>query len=83
MTTVTLPPDLQLYAAEAVAAGRYRDVAEVVATGVAMLRRQEDVGARFVELLLSPEAEADVRIGGDEMIAHVRTRLGASSGANG
>ena len=40
MDTVTLPPELERFAAEAVAAGRYRSVSDVVAAGVTLLQRQ-------------------------------------------
>ncbi len=36
-----LPPDLKFFADETVASGRYRDVAEVMWAGVALLRRTE------------------------------------------
>lgn len=38
---VTLPPELERFAEEAVAGGRYRDAAEVVAAGLGMLRQAE------------------------------------------
>ena len=38
---VTLPPELERFAEEAVAAGRYRDLSDVVAAGVSLLRRAE------------------------------------------
>ena len=41
MNAVTLPPDLERFAGEAVAAGRYRDAAEVVRARMALLRRME------------------------------------------
>jgi hypothetical protein len=39
MENVTLPPELERFATEAVAAGRYRDVAAVVVAGVSLLQR--------------------------------------------
>jgi len=59
MDSVSLPPDLEQFAAEAVAAGRYRDVSEVVATGVGLVRRLEAERAAFVKTLEDAEAEAD------------------------
>ena len=59
MDSVTLPPDLEQFATEAVAAGRYRDVSEVVATGVDLVRRLEAERAAFVRMLEEAEAEAD------------------------
>ena len=59
MENVTLPPELERFATEAVAAGRYRDVAEVVATGLSLLQRQEQARAEFVVSLEAAEAESD------------------------
>ena len=59
MENVTLPPELERFATEAVAAGRYRDVAEVVATGLSLLQRQEQARAEFVASLEAAEAESD------------------------
>jgi putative addiction module CopG family antidote len=59
MQAVTLPPDLEHFANEAVAAGRYRDMAEVVAAGVSLLQRAELEHAAFVRSLEEAEAEAD------------------------
>ena len=59
MDDVTLPPDLERFATEAVAAGRYRDLSAVVAAGVSLLRREEAELAAFVESLEAAEAEAD------------------------
>jgi len=56
---MNLPPDLELFAQEAVAAGRYRDVAELVAAGVSLLRHQEAVHAEFVASLEAAEAESE------------------------
>jgi putative addiction module CopG family antidote len=44
-----LPPELVRFAAEPVAAGRYRDVSEVVAAGISILRRTEDARATLLE----------------------------------
>ncbi len=59
MDTVTLPPDLERFAADAIAAGRYRDLSDVVAAGVSLLRRAEAERAAFVRSLEEAEAEAD------------------------
>ena len=56
---MTLPPELERFAAEVVAAGRYRDVADVVAAGVTLLQRQEQARAEFVASLEAAEAEAE------------------------
>ena len=83
MDTVTLPPELERFAAEAVATGRYRDVADVVAAGVSLLRRQEQARAELLASVLAAQAEAD-RDGcltGDQMVARVRARLVEKYGA--
>jgi putative addiction module CopG family antidote len=59
MDNVTLPPELERFAAEAVASGRFRDLSEVVAAGVALLQRHEQVRATFVASLEAAEAEAE------------------------
>ena len=41
MDGLTLPPDLERFVAEAVAAGRYRNADEVLAAGLGLLRRTE------------------------------------------
>jgi putative addiction module CopG family antidote len=83
MDDVNLPAELARFAAETVAAGRYRDVAEVVAAGVSLLQRQEQARAELLASVLDAEEEAD-RDGcmtGDEMVAHVRARLAEKYGA--
>lgn len=59
MDNVTLPPELERFAAEAVAAGRYRDMADVVRTGVDLVRQLEAERAGFLTSLREAEAEAD------------------------
>jgi putative addiction module CopG family antidote len=59
MDDVTLPPDLERVAAEAIAAGRYRDMAELVRTGIGLVRRMEAARAAFIASLEEAEAEAE------------------------
>ncbi len=59
MDSVTLPPELEQFAAEAVAAGRYRDTADVVRAGVDLLKRQEAARTAFVVSLDEAVAESD------------------------
>jgi putative addiction module CopG family antidote len=59
MATVTLTPDLERFAADAVANGRYRDVGEVVQAGVTLLQRAEVERAAFVASLEAAEAESE------------------------
>jgi putative addiction module CopG family antidote len=59
MDDVSLPPELERFAAEAVAAGRYRDVADVVVAGVSLLQRAEAQREKLLASVLAAEAEAD------------------------
>ena len=59
MDTVTLPPELERFATEAVATGSYRDTAAVVRADVSLLRRQEAERAAFVRSLEGAQAEAE------------------------
>lgn len=59
MDHVILPPELERFAAEAIAAGRFRDLSDVVAAGVGLLRRQEQARAEFVASLAEAEAESE------------------------
>jgi antitoxin ParD1/3/4 len=59
MDTVTLPPELERFAEEAVAAGRFPNLSAVVAAGVSLLQRQEQARADFVASLAAAEAEAE------------------------
>jgi putative addiction module CopG family antidote len=83
MDDVTLPPELERFAEEAVAAGRFRDVSAVVAAGVNLLQRQEQARADFVASLEAAEVEVEREgcVTGDEMIARVRARLAEKYGA--
>ncbi len=56
---MTLPPELERFANEAIAAGRFRDVAELVASGVSLLQRQEQARSAFITSLEDAEAEAE------------------------
>lgn len=59
MENVTLPPELERFATEAVAAGRYRDLPDVLAAGVKLLQQAEAEVATFVDSLEAARAEAD------------------------
>ncbi len=59
MNAVTLPPELERFAEEAVASGRYRDMAELLATSVSLLQRAEAARAEFIASLEEAEAEAE------------------------
>jgi antitoxin ParD1/3/4 len=62
LDNVTLPPELERFAEEAVAAGRFPDVSAVVAAGVSLLQRQEQARVEFVASLEEAEAEGE-RVG--------------------
>ena len=59
MNNLTLPPELERFVAEMVAAGRYRDLADVVAAGVRLLQRAETARAEFNASLEEAEAESE------------------------
>jgi putative addiction module CopG family antidote len=59
MDNVTLPPDLERFATEAVATGRYRDVSDVVAAGISLLQRAEAARAAFNASLEEAEVESE------------------------
>jgi putative addiction module CopG family antidote len=81
MNAITLPPDLERFADDIVAQGRFRDVAEVVAAGVSLLQRAEAERAAFIASLEAAEAESiregwhsldDVLVEMDQIIAAKR-----------
>jgi antitoxin ParD1/3/4 len=69
MDDVILPPELERFAAEAIATGRYRDLSEVVAAGVSLLRRQERARTDFIASLEAAEAEREGWHSLDEVMA--------------
>ncbi len=56
---MTLTPELEAFAADAVAAGRYRDMGEVVRAGVSLLRRAEAERTAFIRSLEEAQAEGE------------------------
>ena len=84
MDGMTLPPELERFAEDAIAAGHYRDLAEVVAAGLSLLKRQEAARTAFVTslddaladgeragFLTIEEVERDM----DDAIAEVATKI--------
>jgi antitoxin ParD1/3/4 len=71
MDDMTLPPELERFAAEAIAAGRYRDKAELLAAGVGLVQRLEVERAAFVASLEAAEADAEQNgtLGLDDVMA--------------
>ena len=59
MDDVTLPPELEQFAKEAVATGRFPDVSAVVAAGVSLLQRQEQERTAFNASLEAAEAAGE------------------------
>jgi antitoxin ParD1/3/4 len=59
MTTVTLTPEQDRFATEAVAQGRFRDVNEVVGASLDLLRYAETERAAFLASLKEAEAESE------------------------
>ena len=59
MDSVTLPPELERFAAEAVASGRYRDVSDVLSAGLRLLQQSEAEVAAFVASLEAAREESD------------------------
>jgi putative addiction module CopG family antidote len=77
MDTVMLTPDLERFATDSVAAGRYRDVAAVVCAGVELLRQRDVARAALLDSVLAAQEEGD-RDGyltGDEVAARVRATI--------
>ena len=83
MTTVTLPPELEQFATEAIAAGRYRDVSEVIKAGVSLLKRQEQARSELLASVLAAkeESERDGYLTGDEVAERVRATIARKSNA--
>jgi putative addiction module CopG family antidote len=77
MDNVTLPPELERFATEAVAAGRYRNVSDVVAAGVSLLQRQEQARAELLASVLAAREESDRsgNLNGDEVAERVRATI--------
>lgn len=62
MDTVPLPRELERFASEAIAAGRFRDMNELPRSEVCLLKRLEAERSAVVASLQEAEAEAD-RVG--------------------
>ncbi len=84
MNDVSLPPELEQFAAEAVASGRYRDRADLVVAGVSLLQRQEAARAELLASVQSAKKEGDRNgyLTGDEVAAQVRATIARRSNAS-
>ena len=80
---VSLTPELERFATEAVAAGRYRDVSHVVAAGVSLLQRQEQARAELLASVLAAKEESnrDGYLTGDEVAERVRATIARRANA--
>ena len=59
MDGMPLSPELERFAEDAIAAGRFRNMAEVVAAGIGLLQQREAASAAFVATLEAAEEESD------------------------
>lgn len=85
MNAITLPPDLEQYANDAVAAGRFRDVSEVVRAGISMLQRADSARAALLASVLAAqdEGDRDGYLTADDLMTRVEARLAAGARARG
>jgi putative addiction module CopG family antidote len=83
MTSATLPPELERFATEAVAQGRYRDRDALIEAGVSLLQRLEAERGQVIESVLAAQAEGD-RDGyltAEDVVARVEARIARRSTA--
>ena len=59
MSDVQLPPELERFAADAIAAGRYGSINEIVTAGVRLLQRADARRDELLRTVREAEAEAD------------------------
>jgi putative addiction module CopG family antidote len=85
MGDVVLPPELESFAAESVAAGRYRDRSAVVEAGVALLHRADAARADPLASVIAAEEEGDrlSYLTANELNARVETRLAQRTSPSG
>ena len=83
MEQVALPPELEKFAADAVAAGEYRDAAAVVTAGLRLLQRQAVARAELLASVLAAEAEAEREgyLTGDEVVERARATIARRTSA--
>ena len=77
MDEVMLSPELERFASEAVAAGRFRDLAHVVQSGVSLLQRQEQARADLLVMVLAARDEGvrDGYLTGDQVAQRSRATI--------
>jgi len=73
MPNVSLTPELERFAADCVASGRYSNVSEVARAALRMLREAEEERRGFLAMLAAAEAEgvADGFAGADAVAAEL------------
>jgi antitoxin ParD1/3/4 len=79
-TNVNLTPELERFARECVAQGRYNNVSEVVRSALRLLQEMEEQRRQFTAMLRETEEEAD-RDGTftlDEVVAEAQAIIDAS-----
>jgi putative addiction module CopG family antidote len=81
MDSVTLPPELERFATEVVAAVRYRDLSDVLAAGARLLQRQEQARAKLIASLEEAEAESERWLSLDEVMAEADRIIAAKHDA--
>ena len=83
MDGMSLPPDLEQFVAEEVAAGRYRDFDEIVRAGIDLLKQRAQArNALLAASVLAAQEEGD-RLGyltGEEVATHVRETFARRTG---
>ena len=81
MTDVTLSPEQERFAADVVASGRYRDLAEVVGAALEGLKTFEAQRAALLASVLAArdEAERDGYLSSDELIERVEAQIARSA----
>lgn len=82
MDGMSLPPNLEQFVAEEVAAGRYRDFDEVVRAGIDLLKQRAKARSALLASVLAAQEEGD-RLGyltGEEVAAHVRETIARRTG---
>lgn len=83
MDGTILPPELDRFAAEAVASGRFESRDALIAAGVELLKRQDDERARLLASVHAArdEAERDGYLTGDQLMERVETLLARRAAA--
>jgi Arc/MetJ-type ribon-helix-helix transcriptional regulator len=77
MDGITFPAELGRFADEAVAAGRYRSLGDLIAAGMGLLKRWEHARAALVASVLAARrgGESSLYLTGDDSLVGVEFRL--------